>query len=177
MIIQKLKLPGVRLITLEKHSDERGFFARSFCEDTFKASGLEYKFPQENISFNKKRGTLRGLHYQTGLYSETKLVECTRGKIYDVVVDIRENSLNHGEWLGIELSENNKQILYVPEGFAHGFITLEDETEVHYHMSVRYHPESAKTIHWNDPSINIIWPQKPVVISDLDQNAKMAPWN
>ncbi|EGP92877.1 dTDP-4-dehydrorhamnose 3,5-epimerase [Nitrosarchaeum koreense MY1] len=132
--------------------------------------GLNSKLIQLSVSFNKKRGTLRGMHYQIAPYQETKLVRCNRGKIFDVIIDLRENSKTYRQWFGIEMDSNNKYMLYVPEGFAHGFQTLEDNTEVFYQISQEYMPEYARGKLWNDPIFNISWPIKSPIISDKDEH-------
>lgn len=170
MLFEKTALPGVVIITLQPIHDDRGFFARSFCKNKLESAGLQNDFVQSNISYNHKKGTLRGLHYQTSPHEEIKIVSCRRGAIYDVVVDIRENSPTYHQWIGIELSADNYRSLYIPKGFAHGFITLCDDVELHYLMNNYYHPEAAAGIHWNDPSLAIAWPNKPIIISDKDKN-------
>lgn len=156
------------MIELEQLEDERGFFARSFCRNEFEAHGLDPVIAQCNVSFNRKRGTLRGLHYQEKPHEEAKLVRCTRGAIWDVIVDLRENSATRRQWYAAELSAENRRALYVPSGFAHGFQTLADDSEVLYQMSEFYHPESARSVRWNDPGLAIPWPIKDVVISRQD---------
>jgi dTDP-4-dehydrorhamnose 3,5-epimerase len=171
MKFSELALPGVFAIEPELFEDERGFFARSFCKEEFKHYGLNPQFEQCNISFNHKKGTLRGMHYQVDEQSEAKLVRCTMGKIFDVVIDLRPHSKTYKQWLSIELSAHNRTMLYIPEGFAHGFQTLEDHTEVFYQMSVSFAPSSARGIRWNDPHFRITWPiEKPSVISLKDQH-------
>lgn len=167
----ELPLNGAYIIELELLQDERGFFARSFCKEEFKLHGLKSQFEQCNVSFNLKKGTLRGMHYQIGECSEAKLVKCTMGKIYDVIVDLRPDSKTYKKWAGVELSAKNRTMIYIPEGFAHGFQTLEDESEVFYQMSVTFAPNNARGIRWNDDSIGIRWPiEKPTVISLKDQS-------
>jgi dTDP-4-dehydrorhamnose 3,5-epimerase len=153
------KLPGLWIIDLERHEDERGFFARAWCLEEFAAHGLNPRLMQCNISFNKRQGTLRGLHFQSAPHAETKIVRCTRGAIYDVAVDLRPDSPAFKQWFAVELNEENSRMLYVPEGFAHGFQTLRDDTEVLYQMSASFHPESARGIRWNDPAFQIDWPK------------------
>ena len=166
----ELKTKGAYLIELDKLEDERGFFARSFCTDTFKEIGICETFVQCNISFNRHAGTLRGMHFQIGEESEAKLIRCTRGKIFDAIIDLRPDSPTFKEWVGVELSEENGSMLYVPEHFAHGFLTLADNTELFYQMSTRFAPGAARGLHWNDPEIGITWPSAPQVISEKDQN-------
>ena len=168
MIFSEIKLKGVFLIELEKIIDERGFFARSWDKDIFEKNGCNTNLVQCNISFNKKKGTLRGMHFQDSPHQEVKLVRCTKGKIFDVIIDLRENSITKNQWFGVELSENNGKMLYIPEGFAHGFQTLEDDSEVFYQMSEFYHPELSKGKKWDDPIFNITWPISKPIISIKD---------
>jgi len=161
-------LGGAYVIELEQLDDERGFFARAFCQNEFRAHGLDPVIAQCNISFNCKRGTLRGLHYQTEPHAEAKVVRCTRGAAWDVIVDLRDNSPTRHKWFATELSAENRRSLYVPKGFAHGFQTLVDDTEVLYQMSEFYHPESARGLRWDDPSLAIPWPGPSPVISFRD---------
>ena len=158
---------------LEALQDERGFFARSFCAREFEALGLEPVVAQCNISFNEKAGTLRGLHFQAPPHEEAKLIRCTRGAIYDVAVDVRPDSTTYLKWYGIELSADNRRMLFVPRGFAHGLQTLLDNTEVSYLMSEFYHPESARGLRWNDPALAISWPLDNAIISDKDRTYPM----
>ncbi len=150
--------------------DERGFFARSWCREEFEAHGLNPLLLQCNISVSNRKGTLRGVHYQVAPYSETKLVRCTRGAIYDVVVDMRPKSPTFKEWVAIVLTADKRNMAYVPDGCAHGFLTLEDETEVFYQMSEFYNAESARGVRWDDPAFRIEWPAKVEVISERDRN-------
>lgn len=168
MKFTELKTKGAFLIELTKHCDERGFFARSFCKDTFNEMGLCSEFVQCNVSFNAQAKTLRGMHFQIKDKSEVKLIRCTRGAIYDVIVDLRPESPTFKQWVGVELSEQNSKILYVPEHFAHGFITLCDNTELFYQMSVNFCPGSARGIRYDDPAFKIEWPFDPEIISDKD---------
>ncbi|HKU39027.1 MAG TPA: dTDP-4-dehydrorhamnose 3,5-epimerase family protein, partial [Polyangiales bacterium] len=151
MIFQATRLPGAQLIELERRGDERGYFARTFCEREFAAHGLPVRFPQCNASFNALAGTLRGMHFNAAPQREAKLVRCTRGAIYDVIVDLREGSPTRFQWLGVELSEDNGSALFIPEGFAHGFLTRADKTEVFYHMSAFYSADVARGVRWDDP--------------------------
>jgi len=162
-------LEGAYLILIEPRSDERGFLARSFCEQEFEAHGLVNRFVQNNISFNHRRGTLRGLHYQADPYAEIKTVRCTRGAIHDVIVDIRNGSPTFGCWAAFELSAENRHMLYVPAGFAHGYQTLTDEAEVHYQMSAAYRAEAARGLRWNDPRLAIDWPEADRLVSERDR--------
>jgi dTDP-4-dehydrorhamnose 3,5-epimerase len=150
--------------------DERGFFSRSFCREEFERHGLNPNLLQCNISFNEERGTLRGLHYQQAPYAEAKLVRCTMGAIYDVILDLRPHSATFKQWTAVELTAKNRLMLYIPEGFAHGFQTLADDTEVFYQMSAVYQPDAACGIRWNDQAFAITWPIKPLIISAKDKN-------
>jgi dTDP-4-dehydrorhamnose 3,5-epimerase len=170
MLFTETKLKGAFVIDPERLEDERGFFARSFCEREFKSHGINIKFVQCNISFNKKKGTLRGMHYQAAPHAEARLVRCTMGGIYDVIVDLRPNLGTYKQWVSFELSAENRRMIYVPEGFAHGFLTLEDNTEVFYQMSEFYAPGYGRGIRWNDPAFGITWPEEINVISDQDKN-------
>jgi dTDP-4-dehydrorhamnose 3,5-epimerase len=162
-------LPGAYLVEPELKEDERGFFARIFCADEFKAHGLETQLVQCSISSSKQKGTLRGMHHQAQPYGEVRLVRCTMGSIFDVIIDLRPDSPTLCDWWGYELSAENRKAVYIPKGFAHGFITLEDGCEVFYQMSEYYHPESARGVRWNDPSFNIHLPIMPVIISERDR--------
>jgi dTDP-4-dehydrorhamnose 3,5-epimerase len=169
MTFHETKLPGVFEIHLEPKGDERGFFARSWCQREFEQHGLNPAIVQCNVSFNEKKGTLRGMHYQAEPHPEAKLVRCTQGAIYDVVVDLRPKSLAFKRWIGVALTAANRQMIYVPEGCGHGFLTLEDRTEVFYQMSEFYQPELSRGVRWNDGAFDIKWPAQPAVISDRDQ--------
>jgi len=159
------------IIEIEPISDDRGFFARSWCEQEFKNYGLNAHLVQCNISFNAKKATLRGMHYQIKPHEETKLVRCTQGSIYDVIIDLRPESATFKQWFGVELTAKNHKMLYIPEGFAHGFQTLEDDTEVFYQMSEFYHPECARGMRFDDPSFGIKWLlTEDLIISEKDQN-------
>lgn len=168
MIFEETKLKGAYVINIEPIEDERGFFARSFCQKEFEQLGLNPCVAQCNISFNKKKGTLRGMHYQAAPHEEAKLVSCVKGSIYDVIIDLRPGSITYCQWVSVELSAENHKMLYIPEGFAHGFQTLEDNTEVFYQMSEFYHPESARGVRWNDPAFGIEWPSAELIISEKD---------
>lgn len=172
MIFTETKLQGAYLIDIEALADERGFFARSWCQKEFESHGLNPDFVQCNISFNKKKGTLRGLHYQEDPHQEAKLVRCTAGSLFDVIVDLRPDSKTYRQWVAVELSASNHRMLYVPKGFAHGFQTLEDNTEVFYQMSEFYRSECARGIRWDDPSIAIGWPLPITSVSGKDLNSK-----
>lgn len=168
MIFHESRLSGAFLIELERHVDARGFFARSFCEQEFAAHGLATRFVQSNVSFNAERGTLRGMHWQTAPHAEAKLVRCTAGALFDVIVDLRRESPTRLAWAGYELDARNRRLLYVPEGFAHGFITLEPATEIFYEMSAPFVADASRGFRWNDPGIGIAWPLLPNCISDRD---------
>lgn len=170
MIFSETRLKGAFVIDPERLEDERGFFARSWCEREFKDHGIETKFVQCNISFNKKIGTLRGMHYQAAPYEEAKLIRCTMGAIYDVIVDLRPNSLTYREWVYTELTSDNRRMIYVPKGFAHGFLTLTDNSEIFYMMSESYVHGFGRGIKWNDPVLGITWPAEVRVISSQDQS-------
>jgi dTDP-4-dehydrorhamnose 3,5-epimerase len=170
MKILPTKLPGVWIVDLEKHEDERGYFARSWCRREFEEHGLNPNLVQCSLSFNHKKGTLRGMHCQIAPHGETKLVRCTRGAIFDVVVDLRPASPTYKQWAAAELTSENGRALYIPEGFAHGFQTLADDAEVFYQMSEFYHPESARGIRWNDPALKIEWPFPDPILSARDKN-------
>ncbi len=169
MTFHETKLPGVFELHLEPKSDERGFFARVWCQREFEQHGLNPVTVQCSVAFNEKKGTLRGVHYQAKPHPEAKLVRCTQGAIYDVVVDLRPESSTFKKWIGVVLTAANRHMIYVPEGVAHGLLTLEDRTEVFYQMSEFYYPELSRGVRWNDPAFRIEWPAQPVVISDRDQ--------
>lgn len=163
-------LPGVYIIEPEPLEDDRGFFARVWCQQEFEAHQLDTRLAQCSVSLNKRKGTLRGLHYQDEPYPEAKVVRCTTGTIYDVAVDVRRSSPTFKQWVAVELTAMNHRMLYIPAGVAHGLLALEDNTEVFYQISEFYHPECARGVRWNDPAFNIEWPLKPVVISPRDQH-------
>ena len=163
-------LQGAFVIELDAIEDERGFFARTFCQQEFNTLSLESRIAQCNISFNRWRGTLRGLHYQCEPYQEAKLVRCTRGLIWDVIVDLRNSSPTRLRWFGKELDATAREAIYVPRGFAHGFQALEDNSEVFYQMSEFYHPEAALGVRWNDPAIGIEWPIPNPLLSERDSS-------
>ena len=170
MIFTETKLNGAFVLDIIQLEDERGFFGRAWCKREMEENGLSGNIVQSSVSFNKTRGTLRGLHFQKPPFEETKLVRCTKGAIYDVIVDLRKDSSTYLKWFGIELSEKSYKMLYIPKNFAHGFITLEDNSEVFYQMSDFYVPGSADGLRWNDPLLNINWPDQVVVISERDNN-------
>ncbi|MGD0002801.1 MAG: dTDP-4-dehydrorhamnose 3,5-epimerase [Anaerolineaceae bacterium] len=165
-------LPGVFIIEPERKEDERGFFARVFCEEEFGAYGLETNLVQCSISFNKQRGTLRGMHYQAAPYEEVRLVRCTMGAVYDVVLDLQPDSPTLKQWIAAELTSENRRMVYVPKGFAHGFLTLENSCEVFYQMSEFYHHENAGGVRWDDPAFGIQWPAPVQLISERDRSFK-----
>ncbi len=170
MFFQRLPLDGAFLIYPDRHSDERGYFARTFCRDDFLALGLKDCSLQCSVSFNWRRGTLRGLHFQLGENAETKLIRCVRGAVYDVIVDLRVDSGSFGKWHAETLTAENGLSIYVPTGFAHGFITLVDETELNYQMAEPFVADSAAGIAWNDPDLAIKWPIEPLVLSEKDRS-------
>ena len=169
MTFHETQNPGAFEIRLQPISDERGFFARTWCQKDFETHGLNPHLVQCNLSYNNQKGTLRGMHYQIGRNAEAKLVRCTRGAICDVALDIRPKSPTFRRWVAVVLTAADRNMLYVPEGCAHGFLTLEDETEVFYQMSQFYNPESARGIRWNDPAFQIAWPAQVEVISERDR--------
>jgi len=170
VIFTKAELEGAFIIEIEKLEDARGFFARAWCQKEFEAHGLNPRFVQANISYSKMRGTLRGMHYQEAPYAEAKLVRCIRGAIYDVIIDLRQGSPSYGRWMGLQLTANSYRMLYVPEGFAHGFQTLEDDTEVFYQVSQFYSPQYERGVRYDDPSFAIKWPLEVRVISEKDKS-------
>lgn len=169
MTFQETKLPGVFEVALKPFCDTRGFFARSWCQKEGETHGLNTKVVQCNVSFNAQKGTLRGMHYQGAPNAEAKLVRCTSGSIYDVVIDLRPQSPTFKSWVSVVLTSDKRNMIYVPEGCAHGFLTLEDETEVFYQMSEFYSPGSARGVRWDDPAFQIVWPAKVDVISERDR--------
>jgi dTDP-4-dehydrorhamnose 3,5-epimerase len=170
MIFTEAPLPGAYVIEPEKHADERGFFARVFCEKEFSEQNLASHFVQANNSLARTKGTLRGMHYQLQPATEVKLVRCIRGALCDIILDLRDGSPTFGQHFGVELTGENRKMLYVPKGFAHGFITLEDDTEAFYFVDEFYSPEKERGIRWNDPRFGVQWPLDPVVISEKDAN-------
>lgn len=170
MLFTETKLKGAFIIEPERLEDERGFFARTWCRREFTAQGLNPNLAQCNISFNKKEGTLRGMHYQIAPYEEVKLVRCTKGAIYDVVIDLRPESPTFKQYTAVVLTADKRNMLYIPERFAHGFQTLEDETEVFYQMSEFYEPSCARGVRWNDPAFAIEWPPADRIIIERDQH-------
>jgi dTDP-4-dehydrorhamnose 3,5-epimerase len=164
------KLKGSFIIDPERLEDERGFFARSWCQQEAKQYGLEPEWLQCNVSYNKSKGTMRGMHYQAAPFEESKLVRCTMGAICDVIIDLRPDSVTFKKWTAVELSSENRRMFYIPGGFAHGFLTLQDSTEIFYQMSEFYAPACARGVRWNDPAFGILWPTDIAVISAQDQN-------
>jgi dTDP-4-dehydrorhamnose 3,5-epimerase len=169
MLFSPTSLEGSYVIDLERREDDRGFFARAWCEREFAEHGLNARLVQCNVSFNPRRGTLRGMHFQRPPYAEAKLVRCTRGAIHDVIIDLRTGSATYKQWLGVDLTAENRRMLYVPEGFAHGYQTLEDQTEVFYQVSEFYTPEAEGGVRWDDPAFGIVWPDpEGAFLSDKD---------
>ena len=168
MNFHPLSIAGSYMVEPEALADERGFFARTYCSETFADNGLNPDLRQCSISFNVARHTLRGMHYQRPPHQEAKLVRCTQGAAYHVVLDLRDQSENYMQWAAADLSAENHNMIYVPEGVAHGFITLQDATEIFYQMSETYSSESAAGVRWNDPAFEIAWPVEPAVIAERD---------
>jgi dTDP-4-dehydrorhamnose 3,5-epimerase len=168
-------LAGAYVVELERLEDERGFFARSFCQDEFRRHGLKHAIAQCNVSWNRRRGTLRGLHFQAAPHEEAKVVRCTRGAVWDVIVDLREGSPTRLRWHAQELNADNRLAFYVPEGFAHGFQTLADDSEVLYQMSESYHPGLARGLLWDDPKLGIRWPLPDPILSPRDRSYALLP--
>lgn len=169
VIFTETPISGAYLVDLERRGDDRGFFARAFCEREFAAHGLATRFVQMNDSLSAQKGTLRGMHYQLTPKAETKLVRCVRGALYDVILDLRRDSPTFGRSFGAELTAENRRMMYVPKGFAHGLVTLTDDVEAMYLVDELYDPECERGIRWNDPRFAIAWPIPPVVISDKDR--------
>ncbi len=170
MIFEELKLKGAYFIKPEKREDDRGFFARVFCSEEFSAHELKQGLIQSNVSYNKKKGTLRGMHYQIDPHAEVKIVRCTAGAIIDVIIDMRPESATFRQWTSVRLSAENRCLLYVPEGFAHGYQTLADDTEVFYQTTAPYCAEAERGVRWNDPAFGIDWPLPIAAISLKDKN-------
>jgi dTDP-4-dehydrorhamnose 3,5-epimerase len=168
MLFTESPLGGAYLVDMNLMADERGFFARSYCAEEFAAQGLGPELRQCSVSYNSRKGTLRGMHYQIAPHAEHKLVRCTAGSIFDVIVDMRESSPSFRRWFGTELTATNRRALFIPPGFAHGFITLSDDAEVYYMISVPHSPQHARGVRWNDPAFAIDWPAVPAVISTRD---------
>ena len=170
MIFTETELKGAFVIEPDRKEDARGFFARTWCVEEFKAHGLDPRVVQCNISFNKKKGTLRGMHWQVAPHPEAKLVRCTMGALWDVIIDLRPASPTYQQHLGVELTPENRKMLFIPEGFAHGFQTLADNTEVFYQMSEFFAAECARGLRWNDPAFGITWPPGERIINGRDSN-------
>ncbi len=169
MNLVETKLKGAYIVDLKKIEDERGFFARAWCQNELKSHNLNPHVVQLNVGFNYKRGTLRGLHLQKHPWEEAKLIRCTKGAIYDVIIDLRRNSPTHCQWVGVELTEDNHRMLYAPEGFAHGYQTLIDNTEIYYQTTQLYAPEFATGVRFDDPAFGIAWPLPIALISNQDR--------
>ncbi len=170
MIFNGVEINGVKIIELEPREDERGYFTRVFCKKEFSEQDIDFSIKQVNHVFTKNKNTLRGLHFQIESGAESKVFRCIKGKIFDVVLDMRKNSSTFKKWIGVELSENNRKSIYIPEGCAHGYQTLVDNCEVEYFVSSFYQPECEKGIKWNDPVFNINWPFKNPILSEKDKN-------
>jgi dTDP-4-dehydrorhamnose 3,5-epimerase len=170
MIFTETRLKGAYRIDLELREDDRGFLARSFCQHEFAARDLKTAIAQSNVSFNRRKGTLRGMHFQTAPKAEAKLVRCSRGAIYDVIIDLRPESATYCLWDAVELTADNNRMLYIPEGFAHGFQTLADNTDVFYQMFEFYSPAHANGVRWDDPAFGITWPVADTIISEKDRS-------
>lgn len=170
MIFNESRLPGVFEVQIERKCDERGFFARTWCQREFAERGLDANLVQCSLSYNHKKGTLRGLHYQAEPHAETKLVRCGKGALYDVVLDLRPGSQTYKKWIGVCLEARKHNAIYIPKGCAHGFLTLEDDTEVCYQMSEFYDADSARGVRWNDSAFQIHWPVRVEMISARDAN-------
>src|SRR3989338_3969809 len=170
MIFHSTKIKDLYIIELEQKVDERGYLVRIFCKDELAKAGLEFNIVQANHSLTKKKGIIRGMHFQKFPKAEDKIIQCLRGAVYDVAIDLRKDSLTYGQWLATELSENNKKMLLVPKGFAHGFQTLTDDCEMQYFMSEFYSPEHSFGVRWNDPFFNIKWPIENPILSEKDKN-------
>jgi dTDP-4-dehydrorhamnose 3,5-epimerase len=166
----RVPLEGAFVVEIEPVVDQRGFFARTWCAEEFRSHGLDPRLAQCGFSFNKRKGTLRGMHYQAEPHAEVKLIRCFAGAIYDVILDLRPASPSYCKWFGVELTASNGKMLYVPEGFAHGFETLADDTQVFYQMSVPYRPELARGVRWNDPLFDIQWPHRDAILSERDRS-------
>jgi dTDP-4-dehydrorhamnose 3,5-epimerase len=169
MIFRPTPVRDAFIVELEKHGDERGFFARVYCEREFERAGLDARFVQVNNSLSARKGTLRGMHYQLAPHEESKLVRCIRGALFDVVLDLRPQSPTFGKWFGAELSADNRNMMFVPRGCAHGFLTLQDDTEAFYFAGDFYQPAAERGVRWDDPRFSIKWPGQPVVISERDR--------
>jgi dTDP-4-dehydrorhamnose 3,5-epimerase len=169
MLFTETRLKGAFTIQLEKRGDERGFFARTFCQNEFSNHDLNPQLSQANLAYSRFKGTLRGMHYQAGPHAEAKLVRCTKGAVFDVAVDLRPGSATYCQWFGVTLSSDNYKMFYIPEEFAHGYMTIEDHCELTYMVSAFYTPHAERGIRWDDPAFNIKWPFSPKIISDKDK--------
>jgi|SRR5579859_6727914 len=172
MLFKETVLQGAFIIEVDPRRDDRGFYARTWCRREFEAHGLQSNFVQGGFSFSGKKGTLRGMHYQIAPHGQPKLVRCGKGSIYDVILDLRPESATFKKWFAIELTEHNHRMIYVPEGLAHGFQTLEDNTEVCYQMAGFHDSAAERGISWNDPAFNIAWPPDNRIMSERDRNFK-----
>jgi dTDP-4-dehydrorhamnose 3,5-epimerase len=170
VIFTETALSGAYIIEMKKIHDQRGYFARAWCDAEFKQHGLKTGIVQSNVGFSIKSGTLRGLHFQQAPHAEVKVVRCTRGAMFDVIVDLRRQSPSYKRWIGVELTEDNGKIVYVPEGFAQGYVTLRDKTEMNYHTTNYYNESAASGVRYDDPAFGIEWPVTPAVISAQDTN-------
>jgi len=170
MIFTETTIGGAFIVDLERMEDERGFFARSFCREEFQVHGLKTEIAQSNVSFNVKRGTLRGMHLQIAPCAEAKLVRCTRGAVHDVIIDLRPDTPTFCKWIAVRMTENDGRAVYIPEGVAHGFQTLDDNTELFYQMFTPYVPEWQRGVRWDDPTFRIVWPIPNPTISERDRN-------
>lgn len=170
LIFTETELKGAFIIEVEKINDERGFFARTWDKEKFEKHNLNSNIVQCSISINKKKGTIRGMHYQVKPYEESKIVRCTKGKIFDVIIDLRKKSSTFKKWISVEISENNHKMIYIPKGFAHGFQTLEDNTEIFYQISEFYNKDASSGIKCNDPELSIKWPLEITMVSEKDKN-------
>ena len=175
MKFEEAKLKGLCVIEPEIRVDERGYFARIFCKQELSKIGIDFNIVQINRSLNKKQGIIRGMHFQKPPKAEDKIIQCVKGKIYDVAIDLRQDSPTYGEWVAEELSEENKKMLLIPKGFAHGFQTLADSCEILYFMSEFYSPQYESGVRWNDPFFNIKWPIKDPILSEKDKNWLLIP--
>jgi dTDP-4-dehydrorhamnose 3,5-epimerase len=173
MIFTETELQGAYVIDIEPIRDNRGFFSRMWCQKEFGQRGLVKEFVQANITFSPGRGTIRGFHYQTAPHKEIKLVRCVRGAIYDVIIDLRPESLTYGQWLAVDLTADNRRMIYIPEGFAHGYQTTVDDTEVFYQVAQFYAPEHERGIRWDDPAIGVPWP----ITDEVTLSAKDKRWS
>jgi dTDP-4-dehydrorhamnose 3,5-epimerase len=170
LLFTETKLKGAFLIEPERYEDERGFFARNWSRREFESQGISARLAECNISFNKRKGTLRGMHYQAAPHAQAKVVRCTMGAVFDCILDLRPDSRTFKQWFGSELTAQNRLMLFIPEGFAHGFQTLQDETEIFYQMSDYYVAESSRGVRWNDPAFGIVWPPDQRIIIERDQS-------